>query len=416
MLRQYTAKVGGVRMLTPEEKARLMPALIKILEALYEKGAKTAKALIAQAQARLKKHDDEFVRTHWNKITQADYADAAQQAIENIESRDQQGDLFTAAAKLRVIPWRRYSTDRLNRWMAEAVPQAQTSDGTQLSRHADTAGSIALRDLNAVVDRVRNGMANLPNVHVLSSPDALDMNNPAQARLRRFIEEAGAMEDVEGATHEGEIYLFASGLADEARAEHVLATHEVTHYGLRAVFGMELDPVLQSIWATNANIRKKSAALRETLGLSSNVAAVEEVLADMAPRDLIKLKGWRRLVGVVRDWLRAHGFTALADRLDGWMKTGLTDQQRADLLVAEVVNAARSWVQGGKRMGKVASGTALADVRTLAEDLPAQEKWLNTEARARGFKDIDDLAAKDYKAFENLAKLWRKKHPADAMM
>ena len=326
MLRQYTAKVGGVRMLTPEEKARLMPALIKILEALYEKGAKTAKALIAQAQARLKKHDDEFVRTHWNKITQADYADAAQQAIENIESRDQQGDLFTAAAKLRVIPWRRYSTDRLNRWMAEAVPQAQTSDGTQLSRHADTAGSIALRDLNAVVDRVRNGMANLPNVHVLSSPDALDMNNPAQARLRRFIEEAGAMEDVEGATHEGEIYLFASGLADEARAEHVLATHEVTHYGLRAVFGMELDPVLQSIWATNANIRKKSAALRETLGLSSNVAAVEEVLADMAPRDLIKLKGWRRLVGVVRDWLQNHGFTALAGRLDGWMKAGLTDQ------------------------------------------------------------------------------------------
>ena len=80
VLRQYTAKVGGVRMLTPEEKARLMPALIKILEALYEKGAKTAKALIAQAQARLKKHDDEFVRTHWNKITQADYADAAQQA------------------------------------------------------------------------------------------------------------------------------------------------------------------------------------------------------------------------------------------------------------------------------------------------------------------------------------------------
>ena len=287
--------------------------------------------------------------------------------------------------------------------------------GTVVLSRDGTPG-IALRDLNAVVARVGKANANLPPVHVLTSPMALDLNNPSQARLREFIENAGALDDVEGAAHEGEIYLFASGLADEARAEHVLATHEVTHYGLRAVFGMELDTVLQSIWATNANIRKRAAALREKLGLASNVAAVEEILADMEPGELVKLNGWRRLVQTLRDWFRAHGFTALADRLDSLMKAGMSEQRKADLLVAEVVTAARDWVKGGKRAGKVASGTVLADARKLSEDLPAQEKWLNTEARARGFKNIDDLAAKDYKVFENLAALWRKKHPAAVML
>lgn len=90
---------------------------------------------------------------------------------------------------------------------------------------------MALRDLQAVADRVSRGFKNLPKVHVLESPEALSEKDPAQKALRDFIREAGAWEDVEGATHEGEIYLFASGLTDEARAEHVLATHEVTHYG-----------------------------------------------------------------------------------------------------------------------------------------------------------------------------------------
>jgi hypothetical protein len=227
-----------------------------------------------------------------------------------------------------------------------------------LSRAATPTG-IALRDLKAVTARVKQSMSNLPTVHVLSSPEQLDRADASQAALYDFIEQAGAMNDVEGATHDGEIYLFASGLADEARAEHVLATHEVTHYGLRSVFGTDLDTVLQSIWANNASVRKQATALRKRLGLKSNVAAVEEVLADMEPADLVKLKGWRKLVGVVRDWLQNHGFTTLAGKLDGMLKAGVTEQQQADMLVADVVNSARDWVKGGKRAGKVGSGTAL---------------------------------------------------------
>ena len=303
------------------------------------------------------------------------------------------------------------------RLMAKGDEAAPAQEETQLSRNGGVPIGMAKRDLAAVVSRVQKRLANLPAVHVLASPADLDVNDPVQQRLRDFIEKNGAMNDVEGATHEGEIYLFASGLADEFRAEHVLATHEVTHYGLRAVFGKDLDPVLSAIWANNGKVRQQAETLRKKYGMDSNLAAVEEVLADMEPADLVKLKGWRRLVQVVRDWLHANGFTSLAGQVSKLMNAGLSEQRKADLMVADVVNGAREWVRNGRtgKAGAVA-GTQLAKTRKLAEDAAAQEKWLNAEARARGFKDVDDLAAKAYPVFEKLAAKWREKHPADVML
>jgi len=273
---------------------------------------------------------------------------------------------------------------------------------------------MALRDLSAVADRVARRLKNLPKVHVLESPAALSSKDPSQKSLRDFIRKAGAWEDVEGATHEGEIYLFASGLADEARAEHVLAVHEVTHYGLRGVVGKSLDAALQDVWAINAKVRKAAAAVRERNGLTSNIEAVEEVLADMTPGELVKLVGWRRVVKAMRDWLARAGFDRLAARFDGWMKSGLGEQELADLMVADLVTAAREWVRSGK--GKpYMDGTVLAD-GSLAEDAAAQEKWLTREAKERRYASVDEMAEKNPKAFENLAKLWRDKHPADGAL
>lgn len=214
----------------------------------------------------------------------------------------------------------------------------------------------------SIADRIAAANKNMPKVRVFASPADLDRNIQTQAALYAEIESAGALSDVEGAAHDGEIYLFSDHLADDTRAEHVLAIHEVTHHGLRKVFGAELNPILQSIWNNNTNVRKRAAALGERLGLKSNTAAVEEVLADMQPADLVKLKGWRKLVQFMRDWFQNHGFTGLAGKLDGMLKAGMTDQQQADMLVADVVNAARDWVNGGKQAGKVGGGTMLQRV------------------------------------------------------
>lgn len=276
-----------------------------------------------------------------------------------------------------------------------------------------TGRGMALRDLQAVVDRLSNGFKNLPRVHVLESPAALSTKDPAQKALRDFIRQSDAWDDVEGATHNGEIYLFASGMADEARAEHVFATHEVTHYGLRGAVGKELDSALQHVWMHNAKVRKAAVAVKKARGLTSNIEATEEVLADMPSAELAKLTGWRRVVQVMRNWLNKAGAKKLAARLDGWMKAGLSDQEKADLFVADLVSAAREWVKSGK--GSATTGTHLAEMK-LADDWQAQEKWLEREAKARGYKNIDELAEKAYPVFEKLAALWREKHPADALL
>jgi N12 class adenine-specific DNA methylase len=303
--------------------------------------------------------------------------------------------------------------DELNRLNKPDRANDQNS-GVTMSR--GNAAGMAKRDLQATVDRVSRGFKNLPKVHVLASPADLSTKEPAQKSLRDFIRKAGAWEDVEGATHQGEIYLFASGLADEARAEHVLATHEVTHYGLRGAVGKGLDSALQHIWLNNAPVRKAAAAIKARNGLSSNVEAVEEVLADLTPADLAKLKGWRRVVQAVRDWLNKAGATKLAARLDAWMKAGLTEQEKADLFVADLVNAARNFARNGTPNGGVLmDGTRLAD-KSLAEDVEQQEKWLTAEAKMRGYADIEDLLTKNYPLFEKLATLWREKNPADSLL
>lgn len=232
-------------------------------------------------------------------------------------------------------------------------------------------GGISIRDLKAVRDRVSERMTNLPPVNVLESP-AL-----APKELRDFIEKAGAWNDVEGAMHDGEIYLFASGLVSEERAEFVLATHEVTHYGLRGRYGLNLDSVLQQIWLNNANVRKAATALREKNGLGSNIEAVEEVIADMPSEALVKLKGWRKVVAKVRDWFERHGFEKLTEQLSRWLNAGLGQQQQADMLVADVVRKARAFVEGGRRgSGKYGPGTRLANLplsRNNGEDAVDRE-------------------------------------------
>jgi hypothetical protein len=54
--------------------------------------------------------------------------------------------------------------------------------------------------------------------------------------------------------------------------------------------------------------------------------------------------------------------------------------------------------------------TTLAAGR-LNDDSAAQEKWPSKEAKEQGFRDIDDLAERDYTLFEKLADLWRRQHP-----
>jgi hypothetical protein len=49
---------------------------------------------------------------------------------------------------------------------------------------------------------------------------------------------------------------------------------------------------------------------------------------------------------------------------------------------------------------------------TIADDIAAQDRWLQAEARARGYANVDALMEADYPLFEKLAKLWDQKSRA----
>ena len=260
------------------------------------------------------------------------------------------------------------------------LPEGVTAatDGVETLQSRSTGGGMPLAELQAVSDRIKSRMPNMPPVNVLASPA------DAPATLQTHIMEQGAWDDVEGAMHDGQLYLFASGLKDAMRAEHVLAAHEAAHYGLRAVLGDSLKPVMQSIFNNNADIRR-AAEEKQKRGKLTVTEAVEEVIVDIPSRELVKLRGWRRVTLAARDALAAAGYEGLAAKLNGWLDGRLSEQQRADLFVADLVQSARSYM-GGK------PGGAALDIRLSRNpDEQAARAALGRIMAADGVTSPDDL-------------------------
>lgn len=292
--------------------------------------------------------------------------------------------------------------------LVEAIETRETEQGvTLLSRAAASVSDrVDYEALKKMAFRIRSKNPGMPPVLVLQDP------SQAPKGLREYIIRQDAWHDVEGAMHQGRLFLFASGLTDLTRAEHVLLEHEGAHFGLRAMLGDSLKTAMALVYANNAEVRRAAFELQKR-GKLSNIEAVEEVIVDIPTSQLIKLKGWRKVTVMVRDWLQAHGYTNLADKITAWLDGSLTQQERADLFVAELVRGAREYIAGKRprRRGVVVGDTRLST--TLAEDIERQEKWLQTEARTRGYKDVEDMLAKNYPLFEKLAAKWREKNPAD---
>lgn len=249
---------------------------------------------------------------------------------------------------------------------AASTGRLPSTSATVLSRALRRTAAVSfggdgmrLADLVGVVSRVERKLPGLPPVRVLQSWQSLGTEG-SQGRLREQIEAFGAGADVEGALHEGEIYLFAANLADEAHAEFVLAEHEAGHFGLRGLLGDRKPAALRSIFNQNPAVRRKVAALMEQDPSLSTLEAIEEVLVDTPTEELAKLRGWRALVGRVTQWLAERGFDKLAERLSQWMRGTLSEQQRADLFVGELVRAARDYAAGPPGSSEPLSATSRA--------------------------------------------------------
>lgn len=248
--------------------------------------------------------------------------------------------------------------------------------------------------LQRVADRVAAKLPGLPQVNVLASPAE------APPPLRDFIERRGATRDVEGALYEGEIYLFASGLTDETRAEFVLAEHEAAHAGLRGLLGPGLTQAMQAIANQNASVRASATRLQAANEGMTLAEAVEEVLVDIPTADLAKLRGWRSLVARLRDALAKLGFERMAGAIDTFLAGSLTEQQRADLMAAELVRAARGYVQqrrasatGGTLAPVLSDGTRRPPPANPDPDEPSTVRaWRGLKQRAQALTSPENVA------------------------
>ena len=262
--------------------------------------------------------------------------------------------------------WQRQLTDNARaaaeRVLNDHYPKNDGKDVSKLSRSTSETGGMDFDALDALVSDIARKNPRMPKVNVLADP------SKAPKALRDYITEQGAWDDVDGAMHDGELYLFASGLPDALRAEHVLAEHEAAHFGLRAILGDSLTQAMNLIYANNGAVRKAATEMQRR-GKLSDAAAVEEVIVDLPSAQLARLKGWRKVAALARDWLASHGFTAMAGKIGTWLDGTLSDQQRADLFVADLVRGARAYVAG---KGKESTGAKVAGTRlsaTLADDL-----------------------------------------------
>lgn len=261
----------------------------------------------------------------------------------------------------------------------------------RLSVAGDGAGAVAPDDVRALAARVRKALPSLPEVHVLAG--AAD----APAVLRDYIDANGGA--ARGAYHDGAIYLFTDHLASMAEAEHVLATHEANHAGLDALLGPDRHRTMQALGNNNDRLYRAAQQLVDEHGMGYT-EAIEEVLADMSPGDLIKLHGWRRVTASVASWLDNHGFTNLAKQLRGWLNGNLTQQQRADLAVAELMGAVRAHLEGRKAVAPVR-------VKETPRDAAARKAWMGKQAQRLGFLGADDLVSSDVGLFRRLEAQWR---------
>jgi hypothetical protein len=108
----------------------------------------------------------------------------------------------------------------------------------------------------------------------------------------------------------------------------------------------------------------------------------------------------------------------LSERQKNNLKTALShvDVRLLDVIVYGSGMNPASLAQVGKEPG-INPGAVVFSLgdQTLADDLAQQERWLSDRARAAGFAGIDEMAVRDYPAFEKLAEQWRRNHPADAL-
>jgi hypothetical protein len=217
------------------------------------------------------------------------------------------------------------------------------------------------------------------NVEVVQNVDQLPKNLAVQV-LSVGADKVAGLAARDGNT----VFIIANNLSSASDVKATLFHEALGHAGLARAFGARLDSILQAIYSTNEQYRKKAdawlAANKDAYVDESNreLRALEEVLAEESEKGKINPTLLGRIVSAIKDFARKIGIN--------------TSYSNAD--VAAVLSAAHNIVmEGGKRAPTLEeTDPKVAFKIKKAEDL--QNKILREENATKFAQGIGDLAHK----------------------
>ncbi|MBK5942696.1 LPD23 domain-containing protein [Halorhodospira halophila] len=275
---------------------------------------------------------------------------------------------------------------------ADAIVVFRGTEHRAPAHLAESPSQMSASEGQAHVDQVTANWADAPAIRVVET--GLDL--PAAVARQAF--EEGALADVRGVYHQGEVYLVASRHRTIQDLERTLLHESIGHYGLRRMLGQELNPLLNQVWASYGR-----TGLQDVIDTyfpqgdfnpdnrEHRHLVAEEKLARMAEMGdrLGERQGIvRRFIQAVRNWARRAG-----------MRVNLTDSE-----LAEILQRARQAVeQGGMDMAprqpsrmsviryamperrQIGRGQTTDPAEPQFDDMPAIENRYAELARLRGF-------------------------------
>jgi hypothetical protein len=219
---------------------------------------------------------------------------------------------------------------------ARVVQEAARETPDAMFRRGDTSGpTLRASQIQRAVDKLTLNWLKKPDIHILDS--MADAPDPVRQVWERQNSQ-GAVGDIEGFHWKGGVYLIADQMRSGSDIIRVLYHESIGHFGLRQVFGRDLDSVLRQVAAVKP---KEMKAKAEQYGFDltnerQRMSAAEEILAEMAqtrPENTLVQKA----VAIIRKFLRENA--------PGFANLKLTDAE----IIEQFLVPAREFVENGKR-------------------------------------------------------------------
>ena len=229
-----------------------------------------------------------------------------------------------------------------------APPAAQRVAEPEADFRRGGRGSMTEAAVRQVVDSLASKWSQAPTIVVV--PNMQDLRVPQAARIEDARQRAGGAVGVPRAFyHRGTVYLVADGLTNSADAAEALFHEALGHYGLRALFGSDLLPILDQIALARPDLMKPKAEEygKDLRNEKERREVAEEVLAELA-QTKPNIGFVKRAIAAIRTWLRRN-VPALKDM-------ALTDAE----IIQNYILPARGWVERGEWAMRPGSQIALS--------------------------------------------------------